>query len=237
MAPRVSKDADVRRMELMETAMRLFTEVGYEQTSVQHITQEVGIAKGTFYHHFASKEDLLAQIASWQADAVLERVEEFSREMTGDPLREIGMMIGMFARWKFEEQPGLTRTYLKVMYRDENLALRTKLVTTYFEKLAPIFADVLAEAKEMGVCDIDDPETSADVMLAMMRGMSDHLAELLLAAEGQPDKLAEVLDHARAIEQAVERVLGIERGTLQLYDYEYVAGALRSLLSPEEDAG
>ncbi|MDW7671913.1 MAG: TetR/AcrR family transcriptional regulator [Bacillota bacterium] len=43
------------RKSIVETSVLLFETRGYEQTSVAAITQEVGIAKGTFYNHFEKK--------------------------------------------------------------------------------------------------------------------------------------------------------------------------------------
>jgi AcrR family transcriptional regulator len=47
-----------KRDDLIEVAARLFYEQGYHCTGVQQIIQEAGIAKGTFYSHFKSKEAL-----------------------------------------------------------------------------------------------------------------------------------------------------------------------------------
>lgn len=47
-----------KRDELIEVAAKLFYEQGYHCTGVQQIIQEAGIAKGTFYSHFKSKEAL-----------------------------------------------------------------------------------------------------------------------------------------------------------------------------------
>jgi hypothetical protein len=47
-----------KRDELLEIASRLFYEQGYHRTGVKQIIDEAGIAKGTFYSHFKSKEDL-----------------------------------------------------------------------------------------------------------------------------------------------------------------------------------
>ena len=38
--------------------MRLFAEKGYENTSIEEITATVGVAKGTLYYHFSSKEEI-----------------------------------------------------------------------------------------------------------------------------------------------------------------------------------
>ncbi len=56
---RVTKEYDQRLQELLDTARQLFFEIGYEKTSVNDIIDRVGVAKGTFYHYFKTKEDLL----------------------------------------------------------------------------------------------------------------------------------------------------------------------------------
>lgn len=47
-----------KRDELLEIASKLFYKQGYYRTGVKQIIDEAGIAKGTFYSHFKSKEDL-----------------------------------------------------------------------------------------------------------------------------------------------------------------------------------
>jgi AcrR family transcriptional regulator len=56
---RRSKEHMERKMQILETAERLFIEYGYDETPVEMIIKEVGIAKGTFYHYFHSKDELL----------------------------------------------------------------------------------------------------------------------------------------------------------------------------------
>lgn len=61
---------------ILETAFRLFTEKGYEHTSIQDIIDHLGgLSKGAIYHHFKSKEDILI--------AVTEKMTEESNKMLG----------------------------------------------------------------------------------------------------------------------------------------------------------
>ena len=46
------------KRKIFETAMELFAQKGYDGTSVEEITSIVGIAKGTLYYHFSSKEEI-----------------------------------------------------------------------------------------------------------------------------------------------------------------------------------
>jgi AcrR family transcriptional regulator len=62
--PASERDAfyETRRSELAEVALKLWAERGFDQTSVAAIAREAGIAKGTFYLYFESKDALLFEV-------------------------------------------------------------------------------------------------------------------------------------------------------------------------------
>lgn len=46
------------KRKIFEASMELFAKKGYEATSVEEITSVVGVAKGTLYYHFSTKEEI-----------------------------------------------------------------------------------------------------------------------------------------------------------------------------------
>lgn len=46
------------KRKIFETSMELFAKKGYEATSIEEITSIVGVAKGTLYYHFSTKEEI-----------------------------------------------------------------------------------------------------------------------------------------------------------------------------------
>ena len=77
------------KRKIFETSMKLFAEKGYDATSIEEITATVGVAKGTLYYHFSSKEEifnflveegikLLDSIKVWaEKEGLLEGLTEF----------------------------------------------------------------------------------------------------------------------------------------------------------------
>lgn len=63
---------DQLRKHLYEVALELFGEQGYEQTTVALITERAGVAKGTFFNHFPSKDHVLAE---WYRRLTLDAIE------------------------------------------------------------------------------------------------------------------------------------------------------------------
>ena len=55
---RISKEPEVRRQEIIDTAMRVFSERGYEATTMKDIAREMKVASGLCYHYFPNKQEL-----------------------------------------------------------------------------------------------------------------------------------------------------------------------------------
>lgn len=53
---------ELRKKELTQIAYELFLTKGYEKTSVDEIISKAGIAKGTYYYYFESKEQTLEEV-------------------------------------------------------------------------------------------------------------------------------------------------------------------------------
>lgn len=79
---RISKDPEIRKNEIIDVAKKLFINQGYDNTTVDSIVNEVGVAKGTFYYYFNSKESIIKAIVERelykgkkQADKILDNTD------------------------------------------------------------------------------------------------------------------------------------------------------------------
>lgn len=57
-----SRDRDGKKERLVQAAVALFAEVGYAGASVQQIVERAQVSKGSLYHYFSSKDDVLYAI-------------------------------------------------------------------------------------------------------------------------------------------------------------------------------
>ncbi len=64
----VGYDPEGTRRRIVESALALFAERGYDGTSVQEVADSAGLTKGAFYHHFVSKAHLLAALFAQYLD-------------------------------------------------------------------------------------------------------------------------------------------------------------------------
>jgi AcrR family transcriptional regulator len=91
-----SEKSEVTRRRLFEAAIEIVGEYGYADSSVARITERAGVALGTFYNYFESRQDLLDQLLP----AISHELLDFIRKKTvlaGNPVdREQARMAGFF---------------------------------------------------------------------------------------------------------------------------------------------
>src|SRR3954470_24607597 len=79
------------RQELVNAAVKLWTERGFEHgvenTTVEEIARAAGVTKGTFYFHFAHKEDVLLEMSLTAGDAAMEVAYRSAED--GAPIDEV----------------------------------------------------------------------------------------------------------------------------------------------------
>ncbi|WP_427788367.1 TetR/AcrR family transcriptional regulator [Brevundimonas diminuta] len=71
-----TKPAEVRLDELMAAAETLFLAKGVEATTISEIVQEARVAKGTFYHYFSSKAEMLEALGARYTAMFLDRLQQ-----------------------------------------------------------------------------------------------------------------------------------------------------------------
>ncbi|MEV4177374.1 helix-turn-helix domain-containing protein [Nonomuraea sp. NPDC049709] len=78
------------RTRIQEIALRLFTEQGYEATSLREIAEELGVTKAALYYHFKTKDDIVASLVEMRLAALEELLAWVrSRPRTPEMRREL----------------------------------------------------------------------------------------------------------------------------------------------------
>ena len=106
------KPSKRRRQEVMNVAARIFSEKGYEATSIQEIAEEVGILKGSLYYYIDTKEDLLFGVIKEAYDSALGVIKELEQR-EGNALELIEALVRRHA-----EVFAATRLQSSVFFRE-----------------------------------------------------------------------------------------------------------------------
>jgi AcrR family transcriptional regulator len=218
---RTVKDPDVRRSEILDVARRLFYRKGYEQTSVQDIITEIGIAKGTFYHYFCSKQDLLDAMIERMIEQTLQSLEPLVADDQLSALAKFERFFSDLADWKVENK-AFFLDLMNTWYKDENAILRHKVKTTSIEKTMPLLVQIIEQGVAEGVFTADNPADMAEIVLQLGQSFSDTLAKIILNEAHNDDTLAIIERKTIVYHHAIERTLNAPAGSIKLYDLDQV---------------
>lgn len=207
---RVTKDPAVRREELLDLAFSLCRSEGFDAMSVDQLTRVAGVAKGTFYHYFSSKDDLLEQLVHRFGDALFDLLSAAANATEGSGTDRLRALMGAAAAYKMSQADV---GYAGFLYRPENLPLRHRLMQAWRERARQVLLPVIAEGAADGSMSVADVGTATDLVLLLWFDAPEQLSLRAFAAP-DADTFAEVmLAGAVAIYQAQERILGLPDGT------------------------
>jgi len=213
---RIVKDADERKEELLQTALELFTERGYENTPVQAITDKIGIAKGTFYHYFESKDALLNELVFYFADHIFDEVRVRLAESDGDAVEKLRILAGGTAKAKMDMLQ-VTLPMGRLLRQPENRVVLERLTDEYGALLQEIIQHIIEQGVAEGLFHIDPPDLTSELLLALLFGLGRSKSALSMQVE-DPAVAAGWFDMIEAFEVAVGRMLGVEAGRVGIYD-------------------
>lgn len=159
---------DQRKKELVRKAYELFITKGYENTSVDDIIASAGIAKGTYYYHFESKEQILEEVVNMMIDEGVERAKQILK--TDLKLEEKLVYTILALRVTPEEQAMQDTIHTK-----ENIILHKKVNDRVIEAGVPILSEIAREAKKEGLFNLDNNiEERVRMTLILSTEMFDH---------------------------------------------------------------
>ena len=231
---RVMKEYEVRRNELLDAAWELFSRHGYDRTPVSAIIDKINVSKGTFYHYFKSKEDLL--------DAAIERITvaitDEIRSAIGQPgltaVEKLNLFMEASRKWKAEHAEQI-RELTQVVYRDENLRLRHKMDIRTLTLLVPVLTGIISQGVEEGVFRVEeDPGMVAELILCLVNVFAHLNSQSLLGMEEHPENLGMIMRRLGFFFNTLERILGATKGSIRMVDREFIESFTRELRKRDE---
>lgn len=197
---RIVKDPKERRTEILSAAEELFRNQGYVNTTVDAIIRQVGVAKGTFYYYFKSKEDILDAIVHQMVDQICEEYKKIANEPKMSAMDKMRQMLRGKNRLLESESE-----LMENLHRPENRELHERINVEIILKVAPIFAQVIEQGKKEAAFDVENPLETLQFLLAG----SQFLLESGLFKWNHDEQLKRV----QSMQAVIERSLGAEPGS------------------------
>ncbi len=176
--PRIAKPADQRRRDILDAATGLFRERGFDATTVQAIAASAGVAAGTVYLHFSSKEAVLAALHEDYEAGLLARFAQIAEGVVEEEVATATTLsnpeiVGRFVDGIVEY--GLERRDISDVIAGRVPAAADLAVLT--RGLDDVLAAVIREGVRLGHVHASDPDTAARLLnLAAVGSISNAIA-------------------------------------------------------------
>ena len=188
------KKGERRKQELLQIAYRMFLQKGYEETSVDEIIAQAGIAKGTYYYYFETKEQMLEEVIGMMIGQEIQAAEQILQTDLPVPQKILGIITSL--------RPAPAESPIEeALMKPENIIMHGKIQKKLIESVTPLLSEVVEEGIAKGIFACDHIPERVRMLLVISSETFD---------EGQFSEgdIAVFIDMA-------EKLLGAETGTMQ----------------------
>ncbi|WOO37816.1 TetR/AcrR family transcriptional regulator [Anaerocolumna sp. AGMB13020] len=198
---RVVKEATERRIEILDAADELFGKKGFDGTSTNDILEKVGIARGTLYYHFKSKEDIM--------DALIERYN--TRLIDATKLIAFDKSIPVYERIirvvrALSLSGGSSNEIMEHIHKPQNALMHQKIQRAIYSNVPPILAEIIGEGIEKGLFNTPYPKECMEMMVIYLNTLFD--SDIIELTEEERST------RIQAFAFNAERLLGAKSGSL-----------------------
>ena len=196
---RIVKDAEERRNEILDVAERLFCAKGFDNASTNDILTEIGIARGTLYYHFKSKEDIL--------DAMIERLtNQMVEKATVIALDESIPVLERLTRTmlSLNIDNELGDMVMEQVHRPQNALMHQKLENMLLGRVNKLITKIAEDGIKQGIMHTDYPAEAVEMIMTYSYTAFDSMVHY--SEEEKQRKMMGFIYHA-------ERVFGMEFGS------------------------
>ncbi|MGN8645145.1 TetR/AcrR family transcriptional regulator [Gracilibacillus sp. HCP3S3_G5_1] len=197
---KVMKDRDERINEIRQAAEYLFTTKGYSKTTINDILKKVGIAKGTFYYYFNSKEEVMDAIIEHYIDMTISHAQSIVDQPSLSAQEKLFQVL-------MTQQIETNRKdhVIEELHQADNAEMHQKSLVATITKLTPVITTIVEQGIDEGVFHTYYPQETVEFLLVSSQFLFDEGI-----FQWEEEQLAK---KAIAFVELVEKSLGAEQGS------------------------
>ena len=210
------KKGELKKQEILRTAEARFCRDGYEKTSIQDILDDLHTSKGSFYHHFVSKEALLEEICRNRAAEYSEQVfQRITEDM--NPSDRLNLLIDGMIPFN-EEKISFLLMLIPVFSGPEGIMIRNCYANELERLYGGKIADTLQKGTEESVYACSDPEFSAKMLSMLVNRFWLEICDQVLENEalGRNTDAGDLMSLTDNYRRVMERLISAPYGSLDL---------------------
>lgn len=193
------KPAD-RKLEIIQAADALFAENGYDNTSVDKIIKKIGVAKGTYYYYFKTKQQILEAIVEYHLGQLIGMVNSVADDDTMDAMAKMRTLLSN-SHIGLDDTKNITEELNKPSNRELHELTNVQTVLNFSQP----FAKIVEQGNREGVFHAQRPLETMQLLLSGGQFLID--GDLFDFSE------QEIKERKLALQDMTERAIGAKPGS------------------------
>ncbi|MDY3020906.1 MAG: TetR/AcrR family transcriptional regulator [Oliverpabstia sp.] len=198
---RVVKEAEERKNEILDAAEKLFGAKGFDHTSTNDILNEIGIARGTLYYHFKSKEDILDAMIERITRQLIAKATDIVQKKEIPVLQRLTMTIMAL---NVNNELGLE--VMQQVHKPQNALMHQKMQETLLSGVNPLITGLIEEGIQQDIFRTDYPAEAVEMTMLYSNTAFDSMT--VYTEEERQRKIVAFIYN-------LEQLLGMEHGSMQ----------------------
>ena len=159
-----------RKTQIVQAALEVFVEKGYDAANVSDVAQKAGVSQGTIYHYFPSKDELLwAAYEAWEVQSLYGEIQQ-ALDASSSPTEQLRMLAQTVGERMTQAAAMLPANVEFWSHLSRNEAVRQgfqRLFATLRGRLASIIQEGIAQGEFIEV----NAEETASLLIAAYDGL------------------------------------------------------------------
>ena len=198
---RLVKEAEERKNEILDAAEKLFGAKGFDHTSTNDILNEIGIARGTLYYHFKSKEDILDAMIERITRQLIAKATDIVQKKEIPVLQRLTMTIMAL---NVNNELGLE--VMQQVHKPQNALMHQKMQETLLSGVNPLITGLIEEGIQQDIFRTDYPAEAVEMTMLYSSTAFDSMT--VYTEEERQRKIVAFIYN-------LEQLLGMEHGSMQ----------------------
>jgi len=200
---RITKEPEERKNELMDAALELFLEKGFEKTTITDVVTKVGVAQGLFHYYFSSKQDMLDAVLDRYIDNLIKVLASIAADNNLDVEKKLQIFLDTILG------PGETNErFATYVHQDKNFIIHQKFTDKTIMRVTPLLLQIIKEGINGRRFNVPYPEETLEILVP---GMMDYIHRYYFC---QNRELLSI--KMKAAEEIIEKLLGAAKGSVKL---------------------
>jgi len=155
---RRTRNPEKRRGDLIAAAKRVFAKKGVAASAVSDIVKAAGVAQGTFYLYFATKNDVINALAEQMAETMVAAVE---RAVAGTGAGAVDKLLALRDAILDMANDSTSKELAAIYHRPENRAVHDRMAGSLTPRLVPLVEQIVSQGIAERVFTAEEPRVAA----------------------------------------------------------------------------